>query len=167
MMNHIAMAGQRILDKLDEKYQSGIHWALDHRKSVVLVSAALMGVTVLLVPLIGVELMPETDEGEVRIRVEMPTGTRLDATDEVCRRIESLVVRDVPELEHLMTEVGGTSFWDASSTHVADHRLTLKDKDERTRSTQQIAAAIRQTLPPMPGVLVRTRAGGNRMFRMG
>ena len=42
-----------------------------------------MGATVLLVPLIGVELMPETDEGEVRIRVEMPTGTRIESTDEV------------------------------------------------------------------------------------
>ena len=167
MMNHIAMAGQRILDKLDEKYQGAIHWALDHRKSVVLVSVALMGATVLLVPLIGVELMPETDEGEVRIRVEMPTGTRIEATDEVCRRLESLVVRDVPELEHLMTEIGGTSFWESSSTHVADLRLTLKEKDQRKRSTQEIAAAIRQTLPPMPGVLVRTRAGGSRMFRMG
>ena len=167
MLNHITLAGQRILDKLDEKYQSGIHWALDHRKSVVLVSLALMAATLPLVPLIGVELMPETDEGEVRVRVEMPTGTRIDATDEVCRRIESLVVREVPETEHIQTEVGGTSFWETSSTHIADIRLTLKDRKERTRSTLEIAAAIRQKLPPMPGILIRTRAGGNRMFRMG
>jgi hydrophobic/amphiphilic exporter-1 (mainly G- bacteria), HAE1 family len=167
MLNHITLAGQRLLDKLDEKYQSGIHWALDHRKSVVLVSVALMAATLPLVPVIGVELMPETDEGEVRVRVEMPTGTRIDATDEVCRRIESLVVREVPETEHIQTEVGGTSFWETSSTHIADIRLTLKDRNERTRSTQEIAAAIRQKLPPMPGILIRTRAGGNRMFRMG
>ena len=77
------------------------------------------------------------------------------------------MVRDVPEADHLMTEIGGTSFWESSCTHVADLRLTLKDKEQRTRSTQQIAAAIRQSLPSMPGVLVRTRAGGNRMFRMG
>ena len=166
-LNHIALAGQRILDKLDEKYQGGIHWALDHRKSVVLVSVGLMGATLLLVPLIGVELMPETDEGEVRVRVEMPTGTRIDATDEICRRIETMVLREVPEAEHIQTEIGGSSFFETSSTHVADIRLTLKDRKERTRSTQEIAAAIRQKLPPMPGVLIRTRAGGNRMFRMG
>jgi HAE1 family hydrophobic/amphiphilic exporter-1 len=167
MLNHITMAGQRILDKLDEKYQGAIHWALDHKKLVVLTSVALMAATFPLIPLIGVELMPETDEGEVRVRVEMPTGTRIDATDEICRRIEGLVVREVPEAQHIQTEVGGTSFWDASSTHIADIRLTLKDRNERTRSTQEIAAVIRQKLPPMPGVLIRTRAGGNRMFRMG
>jgi HAE1 family hydrophobic/amphiphilic exporter-1 len=167
MLNHITMAGQRILDKLDEKYQGAIHWALDHKKLVVLISVALMAATFPLIPLIGVELMPETDEGEVRVRVEMPTGTRIEVTDEICRRLESLVVREVPEAEHIQTEVGGTSFWESSSTHIADIRLTLKDRNERTRSSQEIAATIRQKLPPMPGVLIRTRAGGSRMFRMG
>lgn len=46
--------------------------------------------------------------------------------------------------------------------------MNLKDRNARQRSTQEIAAAIRQKLPPMPGVLVRTRAGGSGMFmRMG
>ena len=47
----------------------------------------LFAVTIYLVPLIGVELQPEMDEGEVRVRVELEPGTRVEVTESVMQRM--------------------------------------------------------------------------------
>ena len=66
------------LDQIDLRYQKAVGWALFHRKTVVAGGLAAFTMTLLLVPFIGVELMPQTDEGEVRVSVELPPGTRLE-----------------------------------------------------------------------------------------
>jgi HAE1 family hydrophobic/amphiphilic exporter-1 len=164
LLNHITMAGARLLDTLDANYQGAIHWALDHRKTVVLTALFLMISTAALVPLIGFELMPESDEGEVRVDMELPTGTRIEVTDEVTRRIEDIIARTVPEGEHILSEIGGGG-WQSSATHEGEIRITLRDKKDRTRSSEEIAVMLRQKIPPMPGVLIRTRSSGGMMFR--
>lgn len=164
VLNHITMAGRRLLDALDENYQQAIHWALDHRKTVIVTALGTVAMAAVLIPLIGVELMPETDEGEVRVSLELPTGSRIEVTDEVAGRIEAMLMKDFPEADHLLTEIGGGGF-EASATHTANIRLALKERKNRKRSSQEIAAAIRQKIPPAPGVLIRTRAGGSMMFR--
>jgi HAE1 family hydrophobic/amphiphilic exporter-1 len=164
LLNHITVAGQRLLDGLDNNYQQAIHWALDHRKTVVATALLVIAGTVSLVPLIGVELMPESDEGEVRVNLELPTGSRIEVTDQIARRIEDIIASSVPEAEHLLSEIGGGG-WDASSTHTAGIRINLKDKKDRIRSSQEIATVLRQKIPPMPGVLIRTRSSGGMMFR--
>ena len=168
VLHGIATSGQRFLDQLDENYQGIVSWALDHKLIIVGVAALLVAGTAFLVPLIGVELMPETDEGEVRVYLEMPTGTRYEVTDEVSRRIEEIISEAVPEIDHMMTEIGGTGSWSRSGTYLSSIRITLKDKAERTRSSQEISAEIRKRIPPMPGVLLRIRPGGGMFFmRMG
>jgi hypothetical protein len=41
-------------------------------------AAALLGASLLLLPLIGSEFLPPSDEGEVRVTGKMEIGTRLD-----------------------------------------------------------------------------------------
>ncbi len=164
VLNHIVMAGKRFLDTLDVNYQQAIHWALDHRKTVVMIALVLVAGTFFLVPLIGYELMPETDEGEIRLNLEMPTGTRIEVTDEMSRRIEDIIIKEVPETQHLLAEIGGGG-WEASGTHTGSIRITLADRKNRQRSSQEIADLLRRRIPVMPGVLVRTRSSGGMMFR--
>ena len=45
----------------------------------------------LLVPLIGTELMPQTDSGDFSISVKMPVGTALDETNEAMQQVEQIV----------------------------------------------------------------------------
>ena len=83
--------GGVVLEKLDANYQQAIHWALDHRKTVLFGTVASFVVALLLLPLIGVELSPETDEGEVRINYELPPGSTLEVSDAVARQLEEIV----------------------------------------------------------------------------
>ena len=66
-----------------------------------------MGASLLLVPLIGSELMPVADEGQVRINGEMEAGTRLELTDQAFQDLERRTREAVPEIQTMVTSVGG------------------------------------------------------------
>lgn len=155
----------RMQEKMAEQYGSVIRWALDNRALVVGVAMLLLLGTWQLAPLIGVELTPEADEGEVRADVEMEPGTRVEVTDEYIQRMAKLIQEKVPETETIMVETGGGSFSRGSSTHTGELRLRLKPKTERKRSAQQIANAIRPLLQQQPGVVVRTRVSSGMFSR--
>ncbi|MFN0124427.1 MAG: efflux RND transporter permease subunit [Blastocatellia bacterium] len=165
VINYSGMA----LDALDERYQRAIRWSLNHRKTVVFGAAALFAGAMFLIPYIGVEMMPETDENELRVSLELAPGTRLEVTDEQVKRFEGIIRREVPELEHLMVEVGGGGFMGGSNMHTADMTVQLTGKSKRTRSSQDIVNALRPKLSANPGMIVRVRSssGNSMMRRMG
>lgn len=118
---------------MENGYKDLLRLALRHRPSVVLGSAALLAGSLLLIPLVGVEMMPKTDEGEVRVEAEMETGTRLNLVDEKMRKIEPQVRAAVPEARYMQSWSGGTS---------GGVRLSLVPQDQRKRSSEQIAADL-------------------------
>jgi HAE1 family hydrophobic/amphiphilic exporter-1 len=122
-----------------------------------------------LIPFIGVEMMPEVDENEIRVDVELPAGTKIEVTDELANRFEAIIKREVPEIEHMLVEVGGGGFMSGSNTHTAEFTAQLKSKSERQRSSQEIINALRPKLNLQPGMIVRVRASSNNsmMRRMG
>jgi len=165
--NKIMSRSGRMLDWLDEQYQLAIRWSLGHRKTVVLGSILLFGGSLALVPLIGFEMMPETDEGEVRVDLELSPGTVIGVTNELTLRAEEIVKREVPEMEHMLVEVGGGG-WMSSASHQSEIRVQLSDKSKRKRSSQEIVNALRPKLNIQPGLMVRARStsNNNMMNRM-
>lgn len=160
-------ATERALAWLDNLYRGTLDKALHHRPTVIAGGAALFLVALLLLPTIPFELMPETDEGQVRVDVELPVGTRIERTEAIVLRLEQMIEKLVPEKIDLMSSAGGGG-WMGGSTHRGDLTIRLVPKDDRKRSSDEIAMALRRELSGLPGVIIRTRAsGGNRqMTRM-
>lgn len=159
----------RALAGLDTAYRAGLARALNHRGRVLLAALALLGGALLLKPLIGVELMPATDEGEVRINLEMAPGTRIETLDTALKQIEDIVRRHVPEARNLVVSGGsGANPWQSRGGHTGQARIALVPQSRRARSSEQIAAALRPHLRAVPGATIRTRAGqGLFILRMG
>ncbi len=168
-MAKIISGSGRALDGLDERYQRAIRWSLNHRKTVVFSAILLFAGSISLIPLIGVEMMPEADENELRVNLELPAGTKIEVTNDLANRFEAIIRREVPEMEHIMVDVGGGGFMSGSNTHNADFNVQLKSKSERKRSSQEIVNALRPKLNLQPGMLVRVRSSSNNsmMRRMG
>ena len=61
----------------------------------------------MILPTIGFELMPQTDEGEVRVTAELPVGTRAERAEDVAVRLEGLAKEYVSEAEDIITQAGG------------------------------------------------------------
>ncbi len=167
LMSTIINISGRMLDALDENYQRAIRWSLLHRKTVILTAVLLFAGAVCLIPFIGFEMMPETDEGEIRVDIELAAGTRIEVTDDISKRIEGVIKREVPEMTNLLSEVGGGG-WMSSSTHTSNIRVLLKSVDQRKRTSQEIVNALRPKLMLQPGMIVRARSSSSNFTqRMG
>jgi hydrophobic/amphiphilic exporter-1 (mainly G- bacteria), HAE1 family len=165
---------ERFLDGMDEKYSRIIHVALKHRPTVLGVGTACVVAAVMILPTIGFELMPQTDEGEVQVTAEVPVGTRAERSEEVAIRLEGLGKEYVTEAEDIITQAGGGGgggggFGGGGSNRV-NMTIRLVTRDKRTRSSEQIARDLNRQLPGIiPGVIITTRASGgnqqqNRLF---
>jgi HAE1 family hydrophobic/amphiphilic exporter-1 len=165
---YLYRASEAFLEQMDEGYRKVIHLALSHRPTVIAAATALVVVAVLIYPRIGVELMPQTDEGEVNINAELAVGTRVEPTEAVLLQLEQMVQKAVPETVTIITSGGGggNNFGGGGGgggqTNRGQIRLILVPRDQRTRTTEDISIALRRELSGLPGVVVRANpTGGN------
>jgi HAE1 family hydrophobic/amphiphilic exporter-1 len=164
-------ASERGLEAMDERYRQVIHLALNHRPSVILGAAALVVLAVLLYPMVGVELLPQADEGEVNVQAELAVGTRFERTEEALLRLEDMVRAAVPEAVTLITSGGGGgNNWQGGGgggqTHRGQIRLMLVPRDQRERTTEDIAIDLRRQLQGIPGLVARANpTGGNNQLQ--
>ncbi|MCA1649656.1 MAG: efflux RND transporter permease subunit, partial [Acidobacteria bacterium] len=158
-------ASENFLNRMDYGYSRLIHKALLHRPTVIGIGTALVVAAVLILPTIGFELMPQADEGEVTVTAELPVGTRVERAEDVAVRLESMMKEYAPEAETVITQAGGGGFMGGSAART-NMTLRLVPKDERERSSEQIARDLNRELTGvLPGVIIQTRASGGN-FQM-
>jgi HAE1 family hydrophobic/amphiphilic exporter-1 len=149
------------LNAMDDRYRGIVHWALLHRPSVVGLGVGLFVLALLILPTVGFELMPQTDEGQVSVDAELPVGTRIERTHAVIERLEEMIRASVPEATMLVSNAGGGGFG-GGSTARGSVEVHLVSRTQRERSSEQVAMDLRRKLSGIPGVIVRARpSGGN------
>jgi HAE1 family hydrophobic/amphiphilic exporter-1 len=150
--------GGGVLDALNTRYRDLLRFVLRHRVATVAAMALAFAASMTLVPRLGSEFLPPSDEGEVRITGEMEVGTRLGIVDRQTRLIEDVVMDSVPERVAWVTTVGASGR-DPNQGSTGEIRLSLVPASQRDRSNTQIAAELRERLEGVvPGMEVRTRA---------
>ncbi len=150
---------EQMLDNVDDSYKAFLHRALHHRPMVLGVSAALVAAAALILPTLTFELMPQADEAQVNVSVEMPVGARIERTEAVILRVEEMVLKAVPEATMIVSSAGGGGFMGGGSNR-GNVELYLVPKTERDRSSEQIATDLRREITGLAGTIVRTRASG-------
>jgi HAE1 family hydrophobic/amphiphilic exporter-1 len=157
------------LRRLDESYGALLERALRHPWRVVLGSVALLVGSFLALPLVGFELMPETDEGRLNAYVELEVGTPVETT---MGAMEELELRfrgalEEGELEHLITTAGPESDWRPASGNQGSVEVMLVPVGERARGLDEIVGAFRKAAAEVPGIFVKIYpSSSNMMMRM-
>jgi len=72
-------------------YSNHLRRLLNHRWWVIAVSAAILLVSILLIPFVGNEFLPRAEGKDFTISVKLPEGTRLERTDAVVNNLEHLL----------------------------------------------------------------------------
>jgi len=160
-------ASETFLNNMDEAYSRLISRALHHRPTVIGAGMSLVVVAFLILPTIGFELMPATDEGEVQVTAELPVGTRIERAQDVASRLESLLPEYVKEADAIITQAGaGGGGFGGGGSNRTQATIRLVAKTERTRSSEEIARALNKQLAGViPGAIITTRAsGGNQQM---
>lgn len=108
---------------------------------------------------IGGEMLPETDQGEFSVSVEMPAGTGLDATDRVVRDVESILA-EVPGMEYYQSTVGSTTagaIMGGGDIGAQYARVSAKmvGRKEREKSVEDIVAELNEKTALIPGGEIR------------
>jgi HAE1 family hydrophobic/amphiphilic exporter-1 len=161
---------ERMLEGMDDGYRRLIHLALAHRPTVIAISVASVVAAMLILPTIPTEFSTQADEGQVNVNMELAIGTRVERTDAVLQRLEEMLPTLVPEAQSVIVNGGsgqGPGFGGGGSGHRGNIQIMLVPKDERKRSSEQIAMELRRQLSGLPGVIIRANASGgnNQMNR--
>jgi HAE1 family hydrophobic/amphiphilic exporter-1 len=153
---------------VEHKYRGLIHWALRNRAKVAVAVLALFVAAFAALPLVGVELMPATDESEARVTIEMEVGTKLARLDETVKIVEGIINREVPEAVYMLSNIAQSGGFMSSGANTAQIRVALVPVAQRERSSAQVAADLRSRLAGLPGTTIRVREGqGMFLMRMG
>lgn len=147
-------------DSLAEEYGRLLNWSLSNKALVAVVAVGLMASAYWMMPLVGVELEPQVDEGEIRVNLELESGTRVEVTQDIVERMRQVVMEKVPEVTTIMTEAGNNSPFRSIATHIGELRIQIVDQTQRTRSAAEIANSLRPLLSLEPGMTVRVRVSG-------
>lgn len=149
------------LGALDRGYGATVRAALRAPWFVVALAVLLLVASVRLVPLVGYELMPDTDEGQIDADIQFPVGTPIEQTGPWMLRLEErarAVMRD-GELDSIMTSAGPENWWRTEGSNVGELEINLAPVTKRERSINEIMAALRNELAKMPGADIRVRQG--------
>ncbi len=148
---------------LERGYMKLLGWSLDHRWVIMLICAVTFASTVPLYKTIGRDWMPQEDQSELGLSLEMPEGSSLDATErvalELSRKIEKVpgVIAVVPSSGSMMNRV-------------AQAQITILLAPPGERGTlNEIAAQIRGIMLPeyaytRPGLRFPNVLGGRDTF---
>ena len=105
---------------------------------------------------IGFEFMPQSDEGTIGIRVELPIGYNIDETAEKMLQIER-IISEYPEVKTVFTTLGRMGRIDVGM-HLATSTVELVDHSEREFTTQQVADRMIKDLSFIPNAKIRIAA---------
>lgn len=144
----------KIYNGLNAGYQKLLAGALKQRALVVTMIVALSLGSLGLLSRLGLELIPPMAQGEFDVEVTLPTGSRLETTDnilvELARYTESL-----PQVERTYSLAGTGSLMNASPSQGGDYwgKLNVVLKSDVSPEEELAAkAAMREFLLNTPGV---------------
>jgi hydrophobic/amphiphilic exporter-1 (mainly G- bacteria), HAE1 family len=87
----------KFFDAMDVKYEKLLRWSLRHKKFVVILSFAIFVSSFGLMKFIGTDFMPESDQSSITANIELQTGTRVEETSKIARKIDAIIEESIPE----------------------------------------------------------------------
>ncbi|MFO7979021.1 MAG: efflux RND transporter permease subunit [Bacteroidales bacterium] len=158
----------RVLGGLDDFYAWILGLGIRNKWKVVIGSLLIFVASLFLVPFIGTGFFPETDNSQLQVSVELPTGLKLEETLLTARAIEGVIQEKYPEVITTNTSAGYSEtsgiFGSANAgTHTIDFTFRLEEPAERERDVWEIADALRKDLAAFPEIVnlnVQTDGGG-------
>ncbi|NAS12926.1 CusA/CzcA family heavy metal efflux RND transporter [Poritiphilus flavus] len=148
---------RRLMQWLYSRYEPLIDWALNHKRTVLGITAALLVLTALIFSRMGAEFVPTLDEGDFVIQPVLKTGTSLEKTIATSSQIEKILLDEFPEVEQVVTRIGAAEVpTDPMSMEESDVIITLKPKKDwvSARSKDGLANQFKNALEVIPGMEV-------------
>ena len=163
------------LDKLDHAYGGLVNWVARRRRTTFLGVVVIFIISVIISAItLKTGFMPDSDNNNIALTVEMPTGTRMEVARDVGHNIAQNMKDKYPEIEIISFSVGMASeddTWAAmqdNASNIITYTMRLVEAKERGRTIFDISEEIRQDLEAMPELhRFQVQPGGGNMGMAG
>ena len=146
-----------LLNKLDHGYSRLVNAVARRRRAtlfivllIFVVSAVISAIT------LKTEFMPASDNNDIGLTVEMPTGTRMEVARETGHQIAEQMKEHYPEIDIISFSVGAASednAWAAmqdNASNIITYTIRLTEAKNRNKSIYDVSDEMRQDLAAMP-----------------
>ncbi|MCC5863695.1 MAG: efflux RND transporter permease subunit [Wenzhouxiangella sp.] len=147
----LVVAFNRAFQVIAHVYPQLLKKALAWRGATVAIAVALFVLALLLVPRLGMELVPSLAQGEFHVELQLPPGTPLEQTDAAIARLDA-VARARPEVRRTDVVAGTGARMDTNPDEAGEHSGTLNVVLNTGADEARVIDALRQHLVEMPGV---------------
>ena len=156
-------------ESLDRGFEESLRWVLTHRRLFIVGILVIFGASLALVPRIGTEFLPVSDESQFRIVLRAPVGQRVEKTEQQVAEVERVLRTTIPahELETIVSSTGvlaqgrSSLFNPNTGPHTSVISVYLSSPEHRSRNQVQIMNDVRPKIVKLfPGVAMFFDPGG-------
>ncbi|HEX6890989.1 MAG TPA: CusA/CzcA family heavy metal efflux RND transporter [Chryseolinea sp.] len=151
---HKRNISDRFIARLQEGYTPILRWSIARKGIVLIVSLALLTVSILVFLSLGGEFLPELDEGDFAVETRTLTGSSLQATIDVTLKAEQVLLKNFPEIEKVIGKIGSAEIpTDPMPIEAADLMIVMKDKSEWVSASskdeiiEKMSAVLHENVP--------------------
>jgi len=130
---------------LDVFYTRLLHWALAHRRRVVLIAGLVLLSTVPLGIVVHKNFMPIDDQSEFLVGIRAPEGTSLQASELVANRVATMIRERIPETDYTLVTAASDT---AATPNVSSIYVKIAPLERRRRDQFEIMGEVRSKILP-------------------
>jgi HAE1 family hydrophobic/amphiphilic exporter-1 len=150
------------LDGMELLYVKFLNWSLANRKTVFISCIVLFVWSIGLIGFVGTEFFPQQDQNRVSADYELPIGTRYERTGDVAQQLQTITENHIPERRNSFIRWGvygaGANFETDEESYKGILFISLKPKDQRSASPNDLIKRLRKITGKIPGATIRYSA---------
>jgi cobalt-zinc-cadmium resistance protein CzcA len=146
-----------VLAPIARAYHSLLQSALKRRKAVVGGAAAAFVATLMTVPFLGTEFVPELEEGTLAIRITLAPSSSLGFAKDVGEKLEKVLIENFPETTYVSARTGrGEIGGDPEPVSNVELFVGLLPVSEWTSASnrKELQNLMRKKMEVVPGILI-------------
>jgi len=143
-----------IYGSVDKRYPDILQWSLNHKLTVLGVALSLFIFSLVLIPILGVELIPQLSQGEFQVEFRLPPGTPLDYTDATIAKVQNSATK-INKISTLFSVAGTGNRMDANPDQGGENwgELDVVLQAGSKRMDEEIVMAqLRDGIDNIPGL---------------
>jgi len=161
-----ARSFNRMFTGVENIYAAVLRWALRHPWLTVLMAIGTFIGSLALVSRVPAEFIPQQDQSQFAVNVELPTGTALEATVATAEAVAGDLRQNLGGVRDVFTTIGGGAQGQVNRGHI---EVMLQPRKQRAFTQQDAMAWARERFSGIEGVLVTVEEinlfGGDGGFR--
>ena len=143
-----------IMRKIKRPYLPALRWSLQNRKRTLIGALAALVVSLLIVPFLGTEFVPQLEEGSIQYRVMLAPSAGLDEAIRTGTELER-IVKTFPEVEDVVSKIGrAEAGGDPEPVNNIEAVVTLKPREDwkTGRDKAELVEALEHKMGEFPGI---------------